>query len=81
MHQPMETVTLCLTDYAVSLQYMTDIASEFDGRLLGASTAADGSEVEYGFDGASGAKNARAFREVLNTTFVRRLDPGPDPEI
>jgi len=66
------TVKITLIDYTISFPHLVNLAGEFEATTgpktgFGAATA-----VEFNFIGTSASPNARAFRRVLDTGFVKR---------
>ena len=58
--------------YAISQQYLDDLAGEFGGTVLIA-TAEDEYTTEFKFDGGNAAANAKAFRVALDGRFKKRV--------
>lgn len=67
----MVTVSVLVARYDISMPYLASLAGEFGGRILSAHDKGEDRTVEVGFEVSPASSNAKAFRSVLDSSFLR----------
>lgn len=73
----MTVVPVDLRTVTLSLEQLACLSFEFMGAIAATTAEDEGHRIEVGFDGASAAANAKAFRATIDGCFLRPRPPRP----
>lgn len=65
-----QVIVLKIADYTLSVEQISNLASEFYGEML--DTGNTDVNVEVGFGGISAKSNSEQFKKYVDTAFIRK---------
>lgn len=74
------TVSITTANYTISVSHLVNLAAEYLGAPMSPIGAGTPCAIEFTFTGTQAPANARGFRRVLDTGFVRRGPAGEYPD-